>query len=96
MTEPSPVQKTFSAQLALKVVAWTIAAILTLIVVGAILLFVTAEIDAGVHCAKATFHSAECKDIRTVQAAMIVFGGAAAVPLAILIFIVLKTRKRSN
>ena len=76
--------------------AWTIAAILTLIVVGAILLFVTAEIDAGVHCAKATYHSAECKDIRTVQAAMIVFGGAAVVPLAILIFIFSRVTKRSN
>ena len=76
--------------------AWTITAILTLIVVGAILLFVTAEIDAGVHCAKATYHSAECKDIRTVQAAMIVFGGAAVVPLAILIFIFSRVRKRSN
>ena len=76
--------------------AWICVAVLGLIVVGAFLLFVSAEIDAGVHCAKATFHSAECKDIRTLQLAMMVFGGAAAVPLLILTLIFLWLRKRSR
>ena len=78
----------------MKITALACAGLFALVFIGATVLFVTAEIDAGLHCAKATYHSAECKDIRTVQAAMITFGGTAAALLLVQTLVFLTLRKR--
>ena len=77
-----------------KIFAWACAVLLALIVVGAVALFVSGEIDAAVYCVRPTYHSAECKDIRHLQLAMIVFGGAAAVLLLIQTVLFWRFRKR--
>ena len=73
LTDPLPIQKRSLGGLVFKIFAWACAVLLALIVVGAAALFVSGEIDAAVYCVRPTYHSAECKDIRHLQLAMIVF-----------------------